>query len=90
LVLEIEPVRKRFLAKKPQRFEVAKDRVLFHGAVIEILMSKQTQSPWDFGGLFLPEQRRQNSNAPGRCAAKVGKAAVRPDQGNNLSGQISR
>jgi calcineurin-like phosphoesterase len=36
LVLEIEPVRKRFLTNLPQRFEVAKDRVLLHGAVIEI------------------------------------------------------
>lgn len=36
LVLEIEPVLKRFLTGIPQRFEVAKDRVLLHGAVIEI------------------------------------------------------
>ncbi|MGH7994251.1 MAG: TIGR00282 family metallophosphoesterase [Limisphaerales bacterium] len=33
---EIEPVVKRFLTTMPQRFEVAKDRVLLHGAVIEI------------------------------------------------------
>jgi metallophosphoesterase (TIGR00282 family) len=33
---EIEPVLKRFLTNMPQRFEVAKDRVLLHGAVIEI------------------------------------------------------
>jgi metallophosphoesterase (TIGR00282 family) len=33
---EIEPVLKRFLTGMPQRFEVAKDRVLLHGAVIEI------------------------------------------------------
>jgi len=33
---EIEPVIKRFLTGIPQRFEVAKNRVLLHGAVIEI------------------------------------------------------
>jgi hypothetical protein len=33
---EIEPVIKRFLTGVPQRFEVAKNRVLLHGAVIEI------------------------------------------------------
>ena len=33
---EIEPVLKRFLTGMPQRFEVAKDRVLLHGAEIEI------------------------------------------------------
>ena len=33
---EIEPVLKRFLTNTPQRFEVAKNRVLLHGAVIEI------------------------------------------------------
>jgi metallophosphoesterase (TIGR00282 family) len=33
---EIEPVLKRFLTNMPQRFEVAKERVLLHGAVIEI------------------------------------------------------
>ncbi|HEV2437480.1 MAG TPA: TIGR00282 family metallophosphoesterase [Verrucomicrobiae bacterium] len=33
---EIEPVVKRFLTTMPQRFEVAKDRVQLHGAVIEI------------------------------------------------------
>jgi metallophosphoesterase (TIGR00282 family) len=33
---EIEPVIKRFATNMPQRFEVAKDRVLLHGAVIEI------------------------------------------------------
>ena len=33
---EIEPVIKRFLTAMPQRFEVAKNRVLLHGAVIEI------------------------------------------------------
>jgi len=33
---EIEPVIQRFLTSMPQRFEVAKDRVLLHGAVIEI------------------------------------------------------
>ncbi len=33
---EIEPVVKRFLTGMPQRFEVAKNRVLLHGAMIEI------------------------------------------------------
>ncbi len=33
---EIEPVLKRFLTNMPQRFEVAKDRVLLHGALIEV------------------------------------------------------
>ena len=33
---EIEPVIRRFLTNMPQRFDVAKDRVLLHGAVIEI------------------------------------------------------
>ncbi len=33
---EIAPVVKRFLTGMPQRFEVAKERVLLHGAVIEI------------------------------------------------------
>ena len=33
---EIEPVIKRFLTHMPQRFEVAKNRVLLHGAAIEI------------------------------------------------------
>jgi metallophosphoesterase (TIGR00282 family) len=33
---EIEPVLRRFLSNMPQRFDVAKDRVLLHGAVIEI------------------------------------------------------
>lgn len=33
---EIEPVIKRFLTAMPQRFEVAKNRVLLHGAVIEV------------------------------------------------------
>ena len=33
---EIEPVIKRFLSAMPQRFEVAKNRVTLHGAVIEI------------------------------------------------------
>ena len=33
---EIEPVLKKFLTGMPQRFEVAKNRVLLHGAVIEI------------------------------------------------------
>jgi 2',3'-cyclic-nucleotide 2'-phosphodiesterase len=33
---EIEPVIQRFLTAMPRRFEVAKDRVLLHGAVIEI------------------------------------------------------
>ncbi|MGB7745803.1 MAG: TIGR00282 family metallophosphoesterase [Verrucomicrobiia bacterium] len=33
---EIEPVLKRFLTGMPQRFEVAKDRVLLHGCMIEI------------------------------------------------------
>jgi hypothetical protein len=32
---EIEPVIKKFLTGMPQRFEVAKNRVLLHGAVIE-------------------------------------------------------
>jgi len=33
---EIEPVIKKFLTGMPQRFEVAKNRVLLQGAVIEI------------------------------------------------------
>jgi metallophosphoesterase (TIGR00282 family) len=33
---EIEPVLRRFLTNMPQRFEVAKNRVMLHGAVIEI------------------------------------------------------
>ncbi len=33
---EIEPVIKRFVTNMPQKFEVAKNRVLLHGAVIEI------------------------------------------------------
>ena len=33
---EIGPVIKKFLTAMPQRFEVAKNRVLLHGAVIEI------------------------------------------------------
>jgi metallophosphoesterase (TIGR00282 family) len=33
---EIEPVIQRFLTSMPQRFEVAKERVMLHGAVIEI------------------------------------------------------
>jgi metallophosphoesterase (TIGR00282 family) len=33
---EIEPVLKKFLTGMPQRFEVAKNRVQLHGAVIEI------------------------------------------------------
>ena len=33
---EIEPVVKRFLTGMPQRFEVAKERVILHGVVIEI------------------------------------------------------
>jgi metallophosphoesterase (TIGR00282 family) len=33
---EIEPVIKRFLTNAPQRFEVAKKRVVLHGAVIQI------------------------------------------------------
>ncbi|MDD5139541.1 MAG: TIGR00282 family metallophosphoesterase [Verrucomicrobiales bacterium] len=33
---EIEPVLKKFLTAMPQRFEVAKNRVLLHGAVIRI------------------------------------------------------
>jgi 2',3'-cyclic-nucleotide 2'-phosphodiesterase len=33
---EIEPVIKKFLTRMPQRFEVAKERVILHGAVIEI------------------------------------------------------
>jgi len=33
---EIEPVIKRFLTSMPQRFEVAKERVILHGALIEI------------------------------------------------------
>ena len=33
---EIEPVIRRFLTYQPQRFEVAKHRVMLHGAVIEI------------------------------------------------------
>jgi metallophosphoesterase (TIGR00282 family) len=33
---EITPVLQRFLTSTPQRFEVAKDRVMLHGALIEI------------------------------------------------------
>ena len=33
---ETEPVIRKFLTGMPQRFEVAKNRVLLHGAVIEI------------------------------------------------------
>lgn len=33
---EIEPVLRRFLTNSPQRFEVAKHRVVLHGAVIDI------------------------------------------------------
>jgi metallophosphoesterase (TIGR00282 family) len=33
---EIAPVMQRFLTNMPQRFEVAKERVMLHGAVIEI------------------------------------------------------
>jgi metallophosphoesterase (TIGR00282 family) len=33
---EIEPVIRRFLTCQPQRFEVAKGRVMLHGAVVEI------------------------------------------------------
>jgi metallophosphoesterase (TIGR00282 family) len=33
---EIEPVIQRFLTSMPQRFEVAKERVLLHGAIVEI------------------------------------------------------
>src|SRR5206468_5870453 len=32
---EIEPIVKRFLTNAPQKFEVAQNRVLLHGAVIE-------------------------------------------------------
>ena len=33
---EIEPVIRRFLTHMPQRFDVAKERVILHGAVIDI------------------------------------------------------
>ncbi len=33
---EIEPVLRRFVTNMPQRFEVAKDRVVLHGALVEI------------------------------------------------------
>ena len=33
---EIEPVIKRFLTNAPQKFEVAKERVILHGAIVEI------------------------------------------------------
>ena len=33
---EIEPVVKKFLTQMPQRFDVAKERVILHGALIEI------------------------------------------------------
>lgn len=33
---EIEPVIRRFVTNMPQRFEVAKNRVMLHGAVIEV------------------------------------------------------
>jgi metallophosphoesterase (TIGR00282 family) len=36
---EIEPVVKRFLTGMPQRFEVARGRVMLHGAVIEVDMT---------------------------------------------------
>ncbi|MFO1477940.1 MAG: TIGR00282 family metallophosphoesterase [Verrucomicrobiota bacterium] len=33
---EIEPVLRRFLTNMPQRFEVARDRIMLHGALVEI------------------------------------------------------
>jgi hypothetical protein len=33
---EIEPVIRRFLTGMPQRFEVAKNQVVLHGAMIEV------------------------------------------------------
>ena len=33
---EIEPVVKRFQTGMPQRFEVARDRVMLHGAIVEV------------------------------------------------------
>ena len=33
---EIEPVIKRFLTNAPQKFEVAKERVILHGAIVQI------------------------------------------------------
>jgi calcineurin-like phosphoesterase len=33
---EIAPIIQRFLTNMPQRFEVAKDRIILHGALIEI------------------------------------------------------
>ena len=33
---EIEPIIRRFVAQTPQRFEVAKERVLLQGALIDI------------------------------------------------------
>jgi len=33
---EIEPIIKRFLTNMPQRFEVARERVMLHGAIIEV------------------------------------------------------
>jgi len=33
---EIEPVIKRFLTNTPQRFAVAKDRVMLHGVVVDV------------------------------------------------------
>jgi len=33
---EIEPVIKRFVTQMPQRFEVAKNRVMLHGVVVEV------------------------------------------------------
>src|SRR5206468_4465900 len=33
---EIEPVIKRFLTSQPQRFPVARDRVLLQGAIVEV------------------------------------------------------
>ncbi|MBI5774736.1 MAG: YmdB family metallophosphoesterase, partial [Verrucomicrobia bacterium] len=33
---EIEPVIKRFLTNQPQRFAVAKERVLLQGAIVEV------------------------------------------------------
>jgi calcineurin-like phosphoesterase len=33
---EIEPIIRRFMTNMPQKFEVAKERVLLQGAVVEI------------------------------------------------------
>lgn len=44
---EIEPVIKRFITQMPQRFEVAKNRVMLHGVVVEIdVMTGKATGIW--------------------------------------------